>query len=342
MSNNIKIAIDDRWQEGGIGRFYREILARLSQKPIDMDFLALKTSIQDPLAPIKLARKLAASSADLFWSPGFIPPAYSRIPVILTVHDLIHRMYGGVVRKSYLDFVLRPLMKKANKIVTVSEHSKAKIQSWLCSQDTGVEVIGCGVSEVFRRELEPACLNAPYVLYVGNYRTHKNIPRLIEAFSKSDVSKTMLLVFSGNPDQTVLRLAQDHGVFNHVVFLNQPDETTLAQFYRGAKAVIQVSLEEGFGLPVVEAMASGVPVVCSNRSSLAEIAGDAAIQVNPFDVQEIANGIDVVLGDEKLRERLCAKGLEKVDDYHWDRVAQRLYSMWLEVDQARHVKNHNP
>lgn len=192
-----------------------------------------------------------------------------------------------------------------------------------------------------QRILERYHIHYPFLLYVGRTNAQKNIPRLVEAFA------VLRGEFHGNPDFRDLRLiiigdeiarqpALRHAVIQSRVeaavrFLGFVPIETLRAFYQLASAFVFPSLYEGFGLPPLEAMACGTPVVCSNVSALPEVVGEAAVQVNPENVFDIARGMREVLLDSSLRCKLVAQGFEQVKKFSWERTAREVHQTYLEI-----------
>lgn len=322
---SLSIGVDDRWNEGGIGRFSREIQSRLPSRGGVLKKLGITVALANPLSPLAIAKAIRAIQSDVFWSPGFMPPISCRTPVVLTIHDLIHRRYGGYARRQYYDHCIRPLVRRAQAILTVSYYSRNEIVEWLGNNSCDVQVVGNGVSDIFYQDGALLILESPYLLYAGNFRRHKNIERLVKAFASSRISREMFLVFTGAKDKQVRQWTEQYHIGERVKFLGEMDEMALAAAYRGARAVVQVSLEEGFGLPVIEAMACGTPVVCSLTTALGEVAGNAAMLVDPLDIGAIAMAMERVCCDEGLRSRLRMLGLRRAANFSWDNVACRTF-----------------
>jgi glycosyltransferase involved in cell wall biosynthesis len=192
-----------------------------------------------------------------------------------------------------------------------------------------------------QRILQRYQVDYPYVLYAGNIKPQKNIPRLIEAFSvlRSELAgyddyEALRLVIIGDEisrHPEVRRAASQTRLGPLVRFLGHVPFDTLRTFYESAAVFAFPSLDEGFGLPPLEAMACGTPVVTSNCSSLPEVVGDAAVQVNPDNVFEIARGLREVLTDAAMRERLVAAGYEQARRFSWERTASRVLETYLEA-----------
>ena len=325
MSPRLRVIYDGRWQGGGIGRFSAEVIDRLQNGEIRLRPIKIDHKIADPFGPVALSRGMRGVSADVFWSPGFVPPFRCDIPAVITVHDLIHREHGGVIMKRiYYDRMIRPLARNVYAILTVSEYSRKMIMQWFGEAAPPVIVVGNGVSASFTPKGERYLAPVPYALYCGNQRSHKNIARMLEAFSLSKAAGTLLLGMTGMPEQATNALIRRYAFTDRVFWFGKLDEAQLAAAYRGAEFLMMVSLKEGLGLPVIEAMACGTPVLCSSTTSLGEVAGDAAVTVDPQDAECIAAGIERIITDSVLRYLLRQLGLRRANDFSWDNVAQRV------------------
>ena len=167
-----------------------------------------------------------------------------------------------------------------------------------------VAVIGGAAAAQFTADGDAFQPGFPYLLYVGNHKPHKNLSRLIQAYARSSERDSLRLVITGRQEAELSALARREGVGERVVFIGQVPDRDLPRLYRGAVAFVFPSLYEGFGLPPLEAMACGTPVVSSAATSLAEVVGDAAVLVDPLEIESIAEGIDRVVDDTALREAL--------------------------------------
>jgi glycosyltransferase involved in cell wall biosynthesis len=235
--------------------------------------------------------------------------------------------------------------RRATRILTVSESSKRDILRFVDVAAEKIHVIYNAYDERFSvapceedvdRVRERYQLHGQFVLYAGNVKPHKNVERLIEAFDR--VRRRGLthlkLVLTGNEisKYTALRRAvHKHQLHQHVRFLGYMPDETLAVLYRLAAVFVFPSLYEGFGLPPLEAMASGTPVVTSNVSSLPEVAGDAAVLVDPYSAEAIADGIERVLCDEALACELRARGLARAGQFSWERSVDRVWEIYREA-----------
>jgi glycosyltransferase involved in cell wall biosynthesis len=229
--------------------------------------------------------------------------------------------------------------------LTVSESSKRDILRFVDIRPEKIDVIYNAYDERFTREpceedvvrvRERYQLQDPFILYAGNVKPHKNLERLIEAFHLLrqrglDHVKLVLIGDDISRYASLRRAVHRHQLHTHVRFLGYMPEETLAVMYRLASVFVFPSVYEGFGLPPLEAMASGTPVVTSNVSSLPEVAGDAAVLVDPLDPAAIADGVYRVLTDDALREHLRRRGLARARQFSWEASVRRVREIYGEV-----------
>jgi O-antigen biosynthesis alpha-1,2-mannosyltransferase len=322
------ILLDARWldQDGtrnvlGLARVAQEVVRRLPT----LQWLVGGPSLLHPLEPIWLTGVLAKRRPRLFYSPGFNAPPTSPVPFVFTVFDLIHLHVpeiSGSRRRLYYHMLVRPAVKRARAVLTGSEYSRGEIVNWSGVDPGRVIVIGCAASAHFTPDGEAYTPGFPYVFYAGNRKPQKNIARLIRAFARVQECESLKLVLTGDPEPALIALARDEGIEDRLVFVGRVRDEQLAQLYRGAVAFVFPSLYEGFGLPPLEAMACGAPVVSSTATSLAEVVGDAAIAIDPLDVDSIAHGIDRVVSDAGLRAHLIELGLAQAGSFSWQRTAE--------------------
>lgn len=325
MSERDPIAFDARWMgRHGIGRFATELSARIACTPLLEHGRPL-----DLIDPWRVSRALRRTAPRLYLTPGFNPPARTSVPFIMTVHDLIHLDVPeerSVAKRVYYERLVRPALRRAAAVLTVSEHARRRIVEWSGIDSGAVHVVGNGVAAAFTPEgsvhQEPG--HAPYCFWIGNPKAHKNLPRTIAAFLAADVDPAMRLVICG---ATRADLRDDPGP--RVTFVTAPDDAELAALYRGASMTLIVSLVEGFGLPAIESMACGTPVIAARATALPEVVGDAALLVDPLETEAIAAAITrVARGDEP---ELAARGRERATSFTWEKVAQRVQAV---IDRA--------
>lgn len=315
-----KILADGRWiGMNGIGRFAGEVLSRLKN-------IELLTTGPKPLSlrNILWQYQRLQQAQQLYFTPGFNPVFNRSIPYVITIHDLIHLHYAERLlwlKKGYYEIILKPCLRHATKIITVSEYSKQCIIDWLHIPATQVVVAGNGVSDKFTPQGPKATVGSPYFLHVGNTKQHKNIARLLQAFAQAKIDANVKLVMTAQLSPALKKLAHSLQLADRIVLQPKLTDEILVTYYRSAIALILPSLYEGFGLPIVEAMASGTPVITSNVTSMPEVAGDAALLIDPYSVDSIAKGLERMYAEPSLREELIAKGLVRAQNYTWDKTA---------------------
>ena len=280
-----------------------------------------------PIDPLRLAFALRQKTdADLFFSPGFNAPAFAAIPYVLCLHDLCpldNPESRSFAKVAYFQAVTKRACRLANCVLTVSEFSRTRILEWTGLPESRVVNVSNGVGAEFSPEGPRYSFPIPYLLCVSNRRPNKNEDRILQAFALAK-GLDIPLLFTGFPTPHSLELAQKLGVAGRVHFLGRIGDSDLPALYRSAVALVFPSLYEGFGLPVVEAMASGIPVLTSSTTSLPEVSGDAALLVDPLSVEDIAGGIERIVQDSMLRVILRERGLERAKLFSWDASAQRV------------------
>jgi glycosyltransferase involved in cell wall biosynthesis len=286
---------------------------------------------------------------DLFHAPHYVLPVLTPTRSVVTIHDCIHLMFPEYLRHrlghAYAHAALWTAAHKSDRIFTVSEQSKRDILKFFNVPPEKIVVTPNAIDERFSvipseehviQTRERYQLSHTYLLYVGNIKPHKNLERLVEAFHmvrEQGRPELELLIIGDEISnlQSLRRAVHKHQLHRYVRFLGFVPDKTLAVLYRLASVFVFPSLYEGFGLPPLEAMASGTPVVTSNVSSLPEVVGDAAILVDPYRAEAIADGILQVLRSTHLRDELRERGLARVKAYSWHRSAQRVREVYGEV-----------
>jgi glycosyltransferase involved in cell wall biosynthesis len=315
------IHADQRWiGDHGIGRFARHVLAEVRYLPIPL--------VSHPSAPLdawRLSRALAELTRnDLFFSPGYNSPLFCASPFVFTIHDLSH-IYcsenSSPLIRLYYATIMKRACRRAARILTVSEFTRKQIIEWSGVAKHKVFNVGCGVDAAYRPEGDVYGLPFPYLLCVSNRKPHKNEFRMVDAFAKSGLAGRLRLVFTGNPTAELATCIEQHHVTAQVHFVGVVPETQLPSLYRGAEALVFASLYEGFGLPVLEAMACGTPVVTSNIAAMPETAGGAALLVDPTSVEQIAAAIKQLVEDASLQRKLRGKGLARAAQFTWASTA---------------------
>jgi len=275
---------------------------------------------------------------DIFYSPDFVlPPTRRGTRTLLTVHDLSFLHYPEhFVPKlvQYLTQVVTRSVARADQVLADSEATHADLLALLGTEPEKVAVLYSGVDARFRPQPEPgeaerirarySIGDRPYVLSLGTLQPRKNYCRLIQAFTRLPLADLQLLIAGrkGWLYENILAEAEKHP--DSVRVLGFVDDKDLPALYRNAGLFALPSLYEGFGLPVLEAMACGAPVVCSDVSSLPEVAGDAALLIDPLNTEELTAAMGRALGDAGLRQEMTSKGLAQAARFTWEKAARQL------------------
>ena len=326
---DLEIFADRRWPvDTGIGKVQLELEARLPDRMRIVD-LKVKGRIGSPLSPLAITRALSgARSRGVYFSAGFVPPLASKLPSVVIVHDLTHRRFYGPTKRAYYDHIYKPLYRRCDAIICVSEFTRQEFLDWSGMPADQVHMVYNGVEAMFSEDGPSYNPGHRYVLYCGNHRPYKNLARLIEAYASSTLPKNGIrLVLSGNRNAELSELAAGLGIGDFVVFAGRIPAEDIPSYYRGALAVVYVSLFEGFGLPIVEAFSCGVPVITSNVSAMPEVAAGGGLIVDPQSVDEIRTALDRVVGETDLRERLIRAGRQRRTDFDWNKSAARTWEI---------------
>lgn len=285
----------------------------------------------------ELPRLIRSFRPDVVHLPYNIRPYRLGLPNVLTLFDVIPRRFPAdypLRTRWTIELVQRLALRSTNRFVAISRAAAADFSTLYGVPPAAITVTPLAADPQFVPQ--PAAVVAAlrerwrlpdrYLLYLGSNKPHKNLPRLIRAFAAAALqSPETGLVVAGawdprNPEAR--QLVRDLGLEDAVRFLPNVPNADLPALYAGATAFVFPSLYEGFGLPVLEAMACGAPVACSNTSSLPEVAGEAAVLFDPTDVQAMATAIIRLLGDEGLRGQLRERGLQRASSFTWQRTAE--------------------
>lgn len=278
----------------------------------------------------------------------YLPPGVNGKKIV-TVHDMTYKRFPETVRfktKQMLNLNLKKSLKRADIILTVSEFSKSEIITYFPEVKDKIRVVYNGVDlDVFKPLLDENIkisiakkYNLPerYMLYLGTLEPRKNLERLIDSYylllkEFDDVPKLVLAGGKGWLYDSIFDKVSTLWLEDKIIFTGYVAEKDVAPLISGAEVFLFPSMYEGFGMPVIEAMACGVPVLTSNVSSLPEVAGDAAVLVDPFSVEDIKNKLKLLLIDEALRKRLNKAGLKRAKRFSWDVVTKDLYEIYKEL-----------
>lgn len=319
-----ELYFDHRWcAPHGIGRFATEVRRRLQ----GFTDLPLGGSPTSPLDALRLAGCLRKAGCKGLFTPGFNVAAWSGCKIATTIHDLIHVHFAdeaSAVKLAYYRYVQRPVVRRSPVTLTVSEYSRQQIIDWYGVPESRVVVVGNGVSEEFSEQGDAHQSATPYFLYVGNAKPHKNVGSLLRAFAMVAAAGDVKLKLVTRPNATLRKQISEMAADSCVEFCPGLDDTTLATLYRGATGLVLPSHFEGFGLPLVEAMACGCPVIASNRTSIPEVLGNAGILFEPDDAEQLADAMKQMIQHQSLRETMIRRGLVRAREFRWDNVAGKV------------------
>ena len=367
----MRVAIDVRkLHDFGIGTYVRNLVSELARQDDDAEYVLLcAPADREPLSALGARFKpqvvragnysvseqlvmpwaVATAGVDLYHAPHYVVPPLTPRRFVVTIHDCIHLRFPQYLPNPGAFYYARAMMsmaaRRSRRVLTVSEASKDDILFYFGIPEQKIEVIYNALDPRLAGETTPGVvvhvrerfqLNAPFVLYTGNIKPHKNVDRLIDAFAilRQKCSEDVKLLIIGDEASkypNLRRLVHRHQLHQHVRFLGFVPDATLAVLYRLASVFVFPSLYEGFGLPPLEAMAAGTPVVTSNISSLPEVVGDAALLIDPMDPAEIANAMSRILNEPQLRADLVRRGRDRVKTFSWERSVTRIRQVYREL-----------
>lgn len=303
----------------------------------------------------RLGPALWRDRPNLLFVPAHVIPL-THPPSVVTLHDLGYLTFPDAHtarRRRELDLTTRWSLHAARRVIAISQATKADLVRYYGADPAKISVVYHGLAPEFRPVRDPAVLaaaqlrydllNQPYFLYVGTLQPRKNLVRLIEAYALAlpvlkATSKPPLLVLAGRKgwlSAPIERRAAELGVTNHVRLIGYVPDADLVPLLSGARAFVFPSLYEGFGMPVLEAMACGTPVLTSTSSALPEVAGDAALLIDPQATSAIAAALLRLAHQPKLRAELREQGLVQAARFSWDRCAQATREVWREALAGR-------
>lgn len=357
----MNISFDYRMKDwSGIGRYSSSLIDELSQKSFfnkkfnlikcynqnsqTINYVNCSSDVFSISEQFKLPIISFENNIDLFHSPHFIFPIFNSGKLILTIHDLTPLLFSDIFplkARIYMKTMIWLSKFKADKIITVSKNTKDDLVEIFNYNPEKIVVIYNGVDSSYRIINDEKLIydvkdkydtGEEFLLYVGNIKPHKNIPSLLKALDK--LNKNNKLVIVGKRDNAydeIFDVIKEHDLSDRVIFTGFVSDEDLILLYNAATLFVYPSLYEGFGLPPLEAMASGTPVITSNLSSLPEVVGDAAITVDPYNINELANEINNVLSDKELQKVMINKGLKRAKEFTWEKTACETIKVYEEV-----------
>ena len=291
-----------------------------------VNIIASTSSIYSIREQIEYVR-LIPKSTSLYFSTHYNIPLLYFGPMLVTVYDLCHlampQFLNGIHKRIYANIMFRAIRYKAKKIITISEFSKCELNKFTGIAKQNITSIPLGVDmESSTVKTDTPIYTKPYILFVGNVKPHKNLNNLVLAFSKILDKLPHNLVIVGKKDGFITdnkfdpRIIESLG--DRIMFTGYVNDDDLKNYYTHADAFVFPSFYEGFGLPLLEAMAARCPVIASNVASIPEVCGDGAIYFDPYNADDIASKIVLTLSDKKLCSTLKDRGYNHALKYSWD------------------------
>jgi len=369
----MKIGVEGRTLQGkryGVARYLVNLLRNLMQIDLDNEYLVYLSDEIEPLGldhanldfriirmwpgilwrHLRLPMTMRKDEIDLHFSPSYMLPLIKTCPSVVVVHDItfkVHPEWFSADRRFLFDGIFWREVRRAERIVTVSEHSKKDIVECLTVDPGRVVVIQEAADEAFRPVKDEKKLvdirkrlglSEGFIFTVGSIHTRRNLERLIEATASAgrDFGIDPMLLIVGtpapfSPPVDISGAADRCGIKDRVIQVPYVSDQELVLLYNVCGLFVYPSLYEGFGLPVIEAMACGAPVACSNTTSIPEVAGQAVIYFDPASVEEMADAIGRGLTDQTLREELSRKGKERAATFSWRRAAEETLAVFNQV-----------
>jgi glycosyltransferase involved in cell wall biosynthesis len=297
----------------------------------------------------RFAWRLMRDRLDLFHATHYVLPPLARARAVVTIHDIIHVLYPQFLPNRlalfYARAMIRRALRRADRIITVSYNSKRDLVDYFAIAPSRIQVIYNGVAGLFRADVSRAerervaakySLPRPYLFFLGGEKPHKNVRNVLRAFAESRRQRALphALVLAGPmpPNRSrVEALISALELGSRVCRPGIVPEEDLPGLFAGADVFLYPTLYEGFGLPVVEAMACGVPVLTSATSALQEVAGGYAYLCDPMDVDAIARGIVELATDPARRAEFAQLGLRRAGDFSWDHAAQQTLEVYAQA-----------
>jgi glycosyltransferase involved in cell wall biosynthesis len=370
LKDGHEIVVDARWLRTGIGRYILTLLQELKPRlsgatltgitapehvktiePYCDRVLRVSCDIYTVREQFSLPR--IARHASVFCSPHYNTPLLRRGSLVVTVHDLTHLLFDAyktrITSRLYAAPMLRMACARATRIVTPSNYTKQMMVEHLNADPDKISVIPASVDSVFQpQDRESAAeivrlsygISGPYILCVTATVPHKNLRRLLMAHqqlcNQNRDTPTLVLVLREDPASSTMDKQMRSLITRpQVRCLSGIPDASLASLYAGALITVMPSLEEGFGLPVVESMACGTPVACAHAASLPEVAGDAAIFFAPDSVDDMSSALIRLTHSTELRRQLSARGLKRAAMYSTSRAGEAYASMLSTVIRAQ-------
>lgn len=354
------------YSPGGIGQYTKEIITHLALLDLEDTFIVFQSRRdRSPIAtganltrwPLwtpphhrweqwTLPLEIRFASVDLLHSPDFIPPLHRGFPTVITVHDLAFVRYPQFLTREARRYYgqLPRAARNAEAIIAVSNHTKMDLMDLMSVPEEKIHVIyeapaahfhpwqdgEEGSTEKIASRLK-AVGSEPFILFVGTLEPRKNLPTLVKAFSRMKEARELRLIMVGAKGwlcEDIFSLVHELQLEDRVLFWGPASQEDLLFLYNKAVFLVLPSYYEGFGLPLLEAMACGLPAVASQVSSLPEIAGEAALLFDPWDTQSLVEAMGQLWEDSTLRMTLRDRGLQQAAKFRWENAARETLSVY--------------
>lgn len=357
----MKIAVDARMiNMSGIGTYIQNLIKNgcynialgrkqeINQIDDKIKMIEFNTSIYGIKEQLKFPYKeLKKEKPDVLHVPHYNVPIFYKGKMIVTIHDLTHLIYPEFLPNKfayfYAKFMIWVALKKADKVITVSQNTKNDILKMFKVNPDKIEVIYNGVGEEFVKKDKESIeylydkfnipKNKKIIMYVGNLKPHKNLERLLEAYSKINNKEETCLLLVGKAFEKYNALEDKEiqlGINDYVIHTGIVTQDELVDLYNLADLFVFPSLYEGFGLPVLEALACGTPVVCSNTSSMPEVGEDDVGYFNPYDIDEMIKKIEEYIDNEHRIQEKHIK--EKIKKFNWEKNSELTKKVYFEKE----------
>jgi glycosyltransferase involved in cell wall biosynthesis len=348
---------------GGVSRYFVEIIEKLSHLDVDIEVISgiyfnrylsqpndvykiRGTQISPNLFINKIALRclneayqtfvLSDKNRSILHQTYYSPFSVQKhLQVVVTVYDMVHELFPKMFHRfNYTSYAKKKSCQRADRIIAISESTKKDLINIFDIPSEKIEVtyLGSNFFDKFSR-INPYKHQAPYILFVGTRGLYKNFNKILEIFGRSSIlsSSFNLICFGGGQfTKEEQNWISCYGLKN-IVHYKSGSDSTLAQYYAGARALVYPSLYEGFGIPLLEAMGMNCPVICSKQSSLPEVASDAAIYFDPYNIDHIQFTLENVLFDDDALKDISGKGINRCKQFTWEKTAQKTLEVYKSI-----------
>lgn len=322
---------------------------RVAELPENFRFVPEKARGYTARELVVMPWQMLRHRLDLFHATHYVLPYLAPCKTVVSIHDIIHVLYPEFLPNRlallYASTMMRHSLSSGDRIIASSQNTKTDLLETFDVEGEKIKVVYLGVPARFRRKVEESeaaevlarhGLTQPYVLFVGNPKPHKNLSNVVRSFARAlslgDFEADLVCVGDhGGEAFRVRQQAESLGIGDRYKAVGRVPSDDLPALYQRAAIFLYPTLYEGFGFPVVEAMASGVPVVTSNKSALKEVAEGYADLVNPLDVEEMAAAVALCMTDPEHRQALARLGLRRAEDFRWRRTAEKTLEIYLQT-----------